>query len=86
MPENLSLKLKVFKQISDEVTVDTIIASNTSSISISQLAKVVSHPERVAGLHFMNPVPLMKLVEIIQTEQTTELVFNKLCQFTVFFG
>ena len=84
VPENLDLKLKVFKQISDEVTVDTIITSNTSSISISQLAKVVSHPERVAGLHFMNPVPLMKLVEIIRTEQTSESVFNKLCQFTVF--
>ncbi|MDE0119171.1 MAG: 3-hydroxyacyl-CoA dehydrogenase NAD-binding domain-containing protein [Bdellovibrionales bacterium] len=84
VPENLELKLKVFKQISDKVTTDTIIASNTSSISINQLAEVVSHPERVAGLHFMNPVPLMKLVEIIRTEKTTESVFNTLCQFTVF--
>ncbi|MYE07442.1 MAG: 3-hydroxybutyryl-CoA dehydrogenase [Oligoflexia bacterium] len=84
VPENLDLKLKVFKQISHKVNADTIIASNTSSISISRLAEVVPHPERVAGLHFMNPVPLMKLVEIIRTEQTTESIFNKLCQFTVF--
>ena len=84
VPENLDLKLKIFKEVSNKVSTDTIIASNTSSISISHLAKVISHPERVAGLHFMNPVPLMKLVEIICTEQTTESVFNKLCQFTVF--
>lgn len=84
VPENLDLKRKVFKQVSDIVTTDTIIASNTSSISLGKLAEAVSHPERVAGLHFMNPVPLMTLVEIIRAEQTTDSVFEKLCQFTVF--
>ena len=80
--ENRDLKLAVFKQISDMVTSNTIIVSNTSSIPLTQLAAAVSHPERVAGLHFMNPVPLMTLVEIIRTKQTTDVVFKKLCQFT----
>ena len=84
VPENKELKFKVFKQISDTVTSDTIIASNTSSISLTQLAEAASHPERVAGLHFMNPVPLMKLVEIIRAKQTTDSVFKKLCEFTIF--
>lgn len=84
VPENQELKSKVFKQISDIVSADTIIASNTSSISLTRLAENVSHPERVAGLHFMNPVPLMTLVEIIRAEQTSDLVFKKLCQFTIF--
>ena len=84
VPENMDLKLKIFKQISDIVKSDTIIASNTSSISLSRLAEAVSHPERVVGFHFMNPVPLMKLVEIIRAKQTAESVFKKLCQFTIF--
>ena len=84
VPENQALKNKVFKQISDIVLADTVIASNTSSISLTRLAENVSHPERVAGLHFMNPVPLMKLVEIIRAEQTSDSVFEKLCQFTAF--
>ncbi len=84
VPENKELKLKVFNQISSTVTSDTIIASNTSSISLTQLAEAVSYPERVAGLHFMNPVPLMKLVEIIRAKQTTDSVFKKLCEFTIF--
>lgn len=84
VPEDKELKLKVFKQISDIVTSDTIIASNTSSISLTRLAAAVSHPERVAGLHFMNPVPLMKLVEIIRAKQTVDSVFEQLCEFTVF--
>ncbi len=84
VPENQNLKSKVFKQISDTVSANTIIASNTSSISLTYLAENVSHPQRVAGLHFMNPVPLMTLVEIIRAEQTSDSVFEKLCQFTVF--
>jgi len=82
VPENTDLKLAVFKQISDMVASDTIIVSNTSSIPLTRLAEAVPHPERVAGLHFMNPVPLMTLVEIIRTKQTTDSVFKKLCQFT----
>ena len=84
VPENKALKLKVFKQVSNIVSSDTIIASNTSSISLTQLAETLPNPERVAGLHFMNPVPLMKLVEIIRAKQTKGSVFKKLCEFTVF--
>ena len=84
VPENQDLKRKVFKQISDIVPTNTIIVSNTSSISLTCLAENVSHPQRVAGLHFMNPVPLMTLVEIIRAKQTSESVFEKLCQFTAF--
>ena len=84
VPENLNLKQKIFKQISEIVSKETIIASNTSSISLTRLTENVSHPERVAGLHFMNPVPLMTLVEIIRAEETKDSVFEKLCQFTAF--
>ncbi len=84
VPENQKLKQKVFKQISDVSSTGTIIVSNTSSIPLARLAEAVSHPERVAGLHFMNPVPLMKLVEVIRTGQTAEAVSEKLYQFTLF--
>ena len=84
VPENKELKLKIFQQVSDIVSDLTVITSNTSSIPLNQLASVVSSPERVAGLHFMNPVPLMKLVEIIRTDKTEEAIFKKLYEFTVF--
>ena len=84
VPENKELKMKIFQQISGIVSDSTIITSNTSSIPLNQLASVVAFPERVAGLHFMNPVPLMKLVEIIRTEKTKEDIFKKLYEFTIF--
>lgn len=84
VPENKPLKLKIFKQISDLCSPDAIITSNTSSISITSLAQVVKYPKQVAGLHFMNPVPLMKLIEIISTNQTSPLIFKKLHQFATF--
>lgn len=74
--ENTDLKLKVFKQLSKFCSHNTIFASNTSSISISQIASVVVHPERVIGMHFMNPVPLMPLVEVIKGEKTSIDVAN----------
>jgi len=70
--ENLDLKLRILRQIDALVGADTVIATNTSSISITQLAAVVSRPERVIGLHFFNPVPLMALLEIIRGLQTTD--------------
>jgi 3-hydroxybutyryl-CoA dehydrogenase len=72
--ENIDLKLNIFKTLNDSCSPDTILASNTSSISITQIGSVVSHPERVIGMHFMNPVPLMKLVEIIRGYSTSDEV------------
>jgi 3-hydroxybutyryl-CoA dehydrogenase len=73
--ENLDLKLRILGQISEQVTAEAIIASNTSSLSISQLATAVSHPERFIGLHFFNPVPLMQLVEVIRGLQTSDATY-----------
>ncbi len=72
--ENVDLKLNIFKQLNEYCSHNTILATNTSSISITQIASVVSHPERVIGMHFMNPVPIMKLVEIIRGYNTSDEV------------
>ncbi len=74
--ENLKLKLEIFKQLEKSVAEDTILATNTSSISITQLASGISNPGRVIGMHFMNPVPVMKLVEIIRGYNTSDKVTN----------
>ena len=63
--ENVDLKLNIFKQIDEHAGANCILATNTSSISITRIAAVTSRPEQVIGMHFMNPVPVMKLVEII---------------------
>jgi 3-hydroxybutyryl-CoA dehydrogenase len=68
--ENLELKLRILKQVDELLDPSTIIATNTSSISITQLAAVVSKPERFIGIHFFNPVPVMALVELIRGLQT----------------
>jgi 3-hydroxybutyryl-CoA dehydrogenase len=65
VPEDLDLKTGTFRRIADAVGAGTVIASNTSSISLDLLADVVPHPERVIGLHFFNPVPASKLVEVV---------------------
>ena len=70
--ENVDLKLNIFRQLNDACSHDTILATNTSSISITQIGAVVSNPERVIGMHFMNPVPIMKLVEIIRGYSTSD--------------
>ncbi len=72
--ESTDLKKKVFKQLSDIVRDDCILATNTSSISVTELATVVKNPERMVGMHFFNPVPIMKLVEIIRGLATTDAV------------
>ncbi len=72
--ENVELKLSIFKQLDEVCSGTTVLASNTSSISITKIASVVSNPERVIGMHFMNPVPVMKLVEIIRGYNTSEEV------------
>lgn len=76
--ENTELKLKIFRHLDQQTSANTILASNTSSISITQIASVVSNPERVIGMHFMNPVPVMKLVEIIRGYNTSDEVTGKI--------
>jgi 3-hydroxybutyryl-CoA dehydrogenase len=77
--ENAVLKSKIFKELDEVCDAETILATNTSSISITQIAAVTKRPEKVIGMHFMNPVPIMKLVEIIRGYNTTDEVM----QFTV---
>ena len=72
--ENIELKLKIFKAIDEAAPAGCILASNTSSISITQIAAATKRPESVIGMHFMNPVPVMKLVEIINGYATTKKV------------
>lgn len=72
--ENIDLKLKIFKQLDEACSEDTILATNTSSISITQIAAATSRPKQVIGMHFMNPVPIMKLVEIIRGYNTSDEV------------
>jgi 3-hydroxybutyryl-CoA dehydrogenase len=72
--ENTELKLNIFKQIDEAAPRETILASNTSSISITKIAAVTKRPELVIGMHFMNPVPVMKLVEVITGYETKKEV------------
>lgn len=72
VPENLDLKLSIMKSLDQIVRPDTILASNTSAIPIAQLGGAVSNPERVVGLHFFSPVPVMKLVEIVRALDTSD--------------
>ena len=74
--ENVDLKLSIFKKLDEFCSAETVLASNTSSISITKIASVVSNPERVIGMHFMNPVPVMKLVEIIRGYNTSDEITN----------
>lgn len=74
--ENLELKLNIFRDLEKFCPEDTILASNTSSISITQIAAVTSRPEMVIGMHFMNPVPIMKLVEIIKGYNTNQETYD----------
>jgi len=72
--ENIDLKLNIFKQLDSICKTDAILASNTSSISITKIASVTKRADKVIGMHFMNPVPLMKLVEVIRGKTTSDAV------------
>ena len=72
--ENADLKFKIFKAINDATNENVILATNTSSISITQIAAVTNRPDKVIGMHFMNPVPVMRLVEIIRGYSTSDEV------------
>ncbi|MEE3037440.1 MAG: 3-hydroxybutyryl-CoA dehydrogenase [Bacteroidota bacterium] len=72
--ENMEVKLKIFSQLDDLCDQDTILGTNTSSISITKIASATTRPDKVIGMHFMNPVPVMKLVEVIRGYGTSDRV------------
>ncbi len=74
--ENVDIKLALFKELDEHFGASTILASNTSSISISMIGAVTKRPAQVIGMHFMNPVPLMKLVEIIRSPATSDATYK----------
>ena len=80
--ENVALKLKIFTEISQAAPEHAIMASNTSSISITKIASATTRPQQVIGMHFMNPVPVMKLVEIIKGYSTSAEVLEKIVDVT----
>ena len=84
--ENLPVKLRIIKQIEDSITEDTIIATNTSSISITQMAATLNHPSRFIGMHFFNPVPVMALVELIRGLQTADQTYSQTKEFAIAVG
>jgi 3-hydroxybutyryl-CoA dehydrogenase len=75
-PEDEALKVKIFKAMEEATAPDAILASNTSSISITKLGSVTRRPDKVIGMHFMNPVPLMKLVEVVRGLPTSDETFR----------
>ena len=84
--ENVELKLKIFKQLDEAAPAKTILATNTSSISITKIAAVTKRPESVIGMHFMNPVPVMKLVEIINGYTTKKEVTETIVALSIQLG
>jgi len=78
--ENVELKLKIFRELDQHTHKDVILATNTSSISITKIASVTKKPEKVIGMHFMNPVPVMKLVEIINGYSTDQQVTSTIVE------
>ena len=80
--EKLDIKTDLFNKLAKLNSSDTIFATNTSSLSVSSIAKEIEQPERVAGLHFFNPAPLMKLVEVVKADFTSPEIITKLVEFT----
>jgi len=78
--ENIDLKLKIFKQLDEICDTNTLLATNTSSISITKIAAVTNRPSQVIGMHFMNPVPVMKLVEVIRGYATSDKVTERVME------
>ena len=74
--ENKKIKFEIFKKLGEITSKNTILASNTSSISLTEIAAATNRPEKVVGMHFMNPVPIMKLVELIKGLQTSDETYN----------
>lgn len=84
--ENLTIKLDIFKQLDAVCDAKTILATNTSSISITQIGAATNRPDKVIGMHFMNPVPIMKLVEIIRGYSTSDAVTNSIMELSTKLG
>jgi 3-hydroxybutyryl-CoA dehydrogenase len=84
--ENTELKLKIFQQIDEAAPANAILATNTSSISITKIAAATKRPSKVIGMHFMNPVPVMKLVEIINGYATDKTVTEKIVALSIQLG
>ncbi len=80
--ENKDLKFKIFKNLDEVINKNAILATNTSTISITEIAAVTNRPEKVIGMHFMNPVPVMKLVEIIKGLSTDDDTYNTIIDLT----
>lgn len=78
--ENVDLKLKIFKDLDSMTNADCVLATNTSSISITKIASQTSKPDKVIGMHFMNPVPVMKLVEVIRGYATSDKVCSDIME------
>ncbi|XP_042901461.1 hydroxyacyl-coenzyme A dehydrogenase, mitochondrial [Parasteatoda tepidariorum] len=79
--ENMEIKHKLFKSLDKAAPPSTIFASNTSSLSISEIASVTDRKDRFGGLHFFNPVPMMKLLEVIKTSETSDETYNTMMEF-----
>ncbi|WP_282136175.1 3-hydroxybutyryl-CoA dehydrogenase [Seonamhaeicola maritimus] len=84
--ENVVLKLNIFKQLDEICAPDTVLATNTSSISITEIAGVTSRPDKVIGMHFMNPVPIMKLVEVIRGYSTSAAITKTIMELSKTLG
>ena len=84
--ERLDIKRSLFAELEGTVAADAVLVSNTSSLSVTAIAALLKHPERVAGFHFFNPVPLMKVVEVVRGLKTQAKVLERLTQFTREFG
>jgi len=84
--ENIDLKLKIFKQLDQDAPKNCILATNTSSISITKIAAITSRPDKVIGMHFMNPVPVMKLIEVIRGYMTSDDVCSTIMEMSVKLG
>lgn len=84
--ENIELKLKIFKELDEYCAPEVILASNTSSISITKIGAVTKRPDKVIGMHFMNPVPIMKLVEVIRGYATSDAVTKLIMELSVQLG
>lgn len=84
--ENVDLKMKIFRELDEKAPENTILATNTSSISITQIAAQTRRPDKVIGMHFMNPVPVMKLVEVIRGYSTSDEVTKEIMEMSQSLG
>lgn len=84
--ENMELKKTLFTKLNEHISEDTLVASNTSGLSITEMASEIENPSRVIGMHFFNPVPVMKLVELIRGVETTDETYDQAKQFTESLG